>query len=181
MFFEPSARWHYFPPLKFITRPPPASHLSKAAARLRLCAACCHVLSFIYEAAVCARRIFQVQPPASAFPPPPGFISQHFLSVALRLAHRPAGFLFPRLPVLSGDPSDDNEEAPAPLAQGGDVPHGSDGEHHKMTCGQFVLVTFFIVAGGPTGIETVISSGGPFYGCIGLLIIPWLWCAPQQT
>jgi hypothetical protein len=87
------------------------------------------------------------------------------------LAHRPAGFLFPRLPVLQGDPADEDDVVAAPFDSG----HGSTSEHHKMTCGQFVLVTFFIVAGGPTGVETVVSSAGPFYAFIGLLIIPWLW------
>lgn len=83
-------------------------------------------------------------------------------------ADRSAGFLFPILPVLQGDLSED----------GGDVSADSSGEQHKMTCGQFVLVTFFIVAGGPTGVETVVSSGGPLYAFIGLLIIPWLWLPP---
>lgn len=96
-----------------------------------------------------------------------------------RLAHLPAGFLFPRLPVLIADPIDDKDDASSDaLSEAGDAGRGSVGEHHKMTCGQFVLVTFFIVAGGPTGIETVVSSGGPFYACIGLLVIPWLWCLP---
>ncbi len=93
------------------------------------------------------------------------------------LAHRPAGFLFPRLPILQGDPADE-EVTPAVVSDSGGDGHSIMSEEHKMTCSQFVLVTFFIVAGGPTGVETVVSSGGPLYAFIGLLIIPWLWSTP---
>ncbi len=89
------------------------------------------------------------------------------------------GFLFPRLPLLIADPTDDKDDSSSDaLSEVGDTGRSSVGAHPKMTCGQFVLVTFFIVAGGPTGIETVVSSGGPLYACIGLLIIPWLWSVP---
>ncbi len=110
------------------------------------------------------RALFQGMPHIIS----PSRVHSPFENSGALKADRSAGFLFPFLPVLQADLSED----------GGDVSADSSGDQHKMTCGQFVLVTFFIVAGGPTGIETVVSSGGPFYAFIGLLIIPWLWFNP---
>ena len=41
------------------------------------------------------------------------------------------------------------------------------------------LVAFFVVSGGPIGIEPLVQSGGPLWAMIALLLFPWVWAFPQ--
>mmetsp|Transcript_4981 Transcript_4981/g.7551 ORF Transcript_4981/g.7551 Transcript_4981/m.7551 type:complete len:517 (-) Transcript_4981:27-1577(-) len=43
---------------------------------------------------------------------------------------------------------------------------------------RLAALTFFTVSGGPYGLEPLVSTIGPFYSILGLLIVPWVWGLP---
>lgn len=49
------------------------------------------------------------------------------------------------------------------------------------TLGVFQLagLMYLVTAGGGYGLEPVVQAAGPFPALIGLLIVPWVWSAPQ--
>ena len=44
---------------------------------------------------------------------------------------------------------------------------------------QLVAITYFAVAGGPEGTETLIQTGGPLYSVLGFIIVGVLWSVPM--
>ena len=49
----------------------------------------------------------------------------------------------------------------------------------NVTVLQLVAITYFAVAGGPEGTETLIQTGGPLYAVIGFFVIGILWSIPM--
>ena len=49
----------------------------------------------------------------------------------------------------------------------------------NVTVLSLVAITYFAVAGGPEGTETLIQTGGPLYSVLGFIIIGILWSIPM--
>eukprot|EP01116_Phalansterium_solitarium_P004511 TRINITY_DN15535_c0_g1_i2.p1 TRINITY_DN15535_c0_g1~~TRINITY_DN15535_c0_g1_i2.p1 ORF type:complete len:508 (-),score=-19.95 TRINITY_DN15535_c0_g1_i2:185-1708(-) len=67
------------------------------------------------------------------------------------------------------------------LPDDGDVGYIAAPTEHKRKLGtaNVVFMTFFLVCGGPYGIEDAVGTGYPLFTLIGLLVMPWLWCLPM--
>ena len=42
-----------------------------------------------------------------------------------------------------------------------------------------MVLIFFEVSGGPVGIESAVSSGGPLLAILGFMIYPFVWSIPE--
>lgn len=49
----------------------------------------------------------------------------------------------------------------------------------NVTVLSLVAITYFAVAGGPEGTETLIQTGGPLYSVVGFLVVGILWSIPM--
>lgn len=44
---------------------------------------------------------------------------------------------------------------------------------------RFAVFAYFLVCGGPFGIEVAVTAGGPLPTMIGFFVMPFLWSIPQ--
>jgi hypothetical protein len=55
--------------------------------------------------------------------------------------------------------------------------NGNDGVvkvHKGLNLWRLAALTFFTVAGGPYGLEQLVSTGGPLFAILGIVIVPWV-------
>jgi hypothetical protein len=46
---------------------------------------------------------------------------------------------------------------------------------------RFAVFAYFLVCGGPFGIEVAVTAGGPLPTMLGFFVMPFLWSIPQAT
>jgi amino acid transporter len=63
--------------------------------------------------------------------------------------------------------------------KGEDQPLIPKRRQRNVTVVGLVAITYFAVAGGPEGTETLIQTGGPLYSVIGFIVIGLLWSIPM--
>jgi hypothetical protein len=85
---------------------------------------------------------------------------------------------FDGLPCGFGPPVDP-EGPTTPLAGGAKVEGASGGPARTISVWGFAFVTYFIVAGGPFGIEVAVRAAGALPVMIGFLFMPFLFALPQ--
>ena len=56
----------------------------------------------------------------------------------------------------------------------GIVSSNNDGVKKGLNIWRLVSLTFFTVAGGPYGLEQLVSTGGPLFSIVGIILIPWV-------
>ena len=49
----------------------------------------------------------------------------------------------------------------------------------RVNTWRFAVLAYFLVCGGPFGIEIAVSAGGPLLTLFGFLVMPILWSMPQ--
>lgn len=55
-----------------------------------------------------------------------------------------------------------------------------EGDHsQKLSAIALAVLVFYKVSGGPFGCEPTVRSAGPFYGLIGFIVFPIIWCIPE--
>ena len=67
--------------------------------------------------------------------------------------------------------ADKGEEAPL-------LPNAPKKRQRNVNVMSLVAITYFAVAGGPEGTETLIQTGGPLYSVIGFVVVGVLWSVP---
>ena len=50
----------------------------------------------------------------------------------------------------------------------------------KMRFLPLIAATYFMVSGGPYGIEDILGGAGLCQGIVILLVLPFLWCFPRR-
>lgn len=55
---------------------------------------------------------------------------------------------------------------------------GTDGRGRKLTAGHLIAATYFMVSGGPYGLEELMHDAGYLGAVIALLVTPFLWSLP---
>jgi amino acid transporter len=53
------------------------------------------------------------------------------------------------------------------------------GNLRTATVLEVAVVAFFLVSGGPIGLEQIVQAAGPLYAIVALLLFPLLWAVPQ--
>ena len=46
---------------------------------------------------------------------------------------------------------------------------------------RFAVLAFFMVCGGPFGVEIAVMAGGPLPTLLGFIVMPFLWSLPQVS
>ena len=80
-------------------------------------------------------------------------------------------YFYPRIASDSRPPWWQKEEAPL-------LPNAPKKRQRNVNVMSLVAITYFAVAGGPEGTETLIQTGGPLYSVIGFVVVGVLWSVP---
>ena len=83
------------------------------------------------------------------------------------------GDALPQVPDSSGGECPNEGEDAALLGR-----RSSPQRQRNVNVMSLVAITYFAVAGGPEGTETLIQTGGPLYSVIGFVVVGVLWSVP---
>jgi len=83
------------------------------------------------------------------------------------------GGALPRVPDPSGGECPNEGEDAALLGR-----RSAPQRQRNVNVMSLVAITYFAVAGGPEGTETLIQTGGPLYSVIGFVVVGVLWSVP---
>ena len=58
-------------------------------------------------------------------------------------------------------------------------PSGTPPKARTVNLWRYVVIVYFLICGGPFGIEVAVSAAGPLPTLIGFFAMPFLWSFPQ--